>query len=305
MSDQITSYPESLTTRSLQKCMQPKVIIISAMVMMTGLGWAFLLVMLSGFASEVNFSQAGPGMAALQKYFTTDGDMNFARALYLSICGPIGQATLLSTKISALGAIGLYLPMWLAMILAMMLPASSPLMLAYLDITEAARRKQIATVQPWILLAGFLTVWFVFCLSAALLQWLFTSFALMGEGLILTHPLTMASILAVAGAYQLSPLKQSCMVKCRMPMPFLMARWSERKTGVFKMGLEHGLACLGCCWALMLVMFAAGLMNLIWMSILTVFMLLEKTIPNPKWLTRISGLALLAWSVTIFSRMIL
>ena len=305
MTDQLAHYPESLATRGLQKFMQPNVIMISAMVIMTGLGWVFLVIMLSGFASEVSLSQAGPGMTALQQYFTTDGEISFARALYLSICGPIGQATLLNAKTSALSAIVFYLPMWFAMMFAMMLPASSPLMLAYMDIAQAARRKQIATVQPWILLAGFLAVWFMFSLTAASLQWLSTSFALMGEGLVLTHPITMASILAAAGTYQLSPLKQACMVKCRSPMPFLMARWSEKTIAVFKMGVEHGLACLGCCWALMLVMFAAGLMNLIWMGILTLLMLLEKTIPNPKWLTRISGLALLAWSVTIISRIVL
>lgn len=197
------------------------------------------------------------------------------------------------------------MPMWFAMVLAMMLPASSPLMLAYMDIVEAARHKQIATASPWMLLAGFLAVWLMFCLGAALVQWQFTSRALMGEGLVLTHPLTMAVILTVAGGYQLSPLKQACLVKCHMPMPFLMARWSENTFGVFKMGLEHGLACLGCCWALMLVMFAAGLMNLVWMAILTLLMLLEKTMPNPKLLTRVSGGALLAWSAVVLSKLIL
>ncbi len=106
------------------------------------------------------------------------------------------------------------------------------------------------------------------------------------------------AVLVVAGLFQLTPLKAACLARCRSPLMFLMTRWREGRRGPFVMGLDHGLFCLGCCWALMLVMFVAGVMNLLWMAALTALMTVEKVMPRGELLARATGVALVgagAW----------
>jgi predicted metal-binding membrane protein len=112
----------------------------------------------------------------------------------------------------------------------------------------------------------------------------------MGE---MQSPLIAGLVLIGAGAFQLSPLKAMCLSKCRTPLGFLMTGWRDGKRGALAMGLEHGAFCLGCCWALMLVMFVVGVMNLVWMAGLGVVMLLEKVAPRGDLLARLSGVALI------------
>jgi len=191
--------------------------------------------------------------------------------------------------------------MWLAMTLAMMLPASGPMITVYADIAQTARNKGMTTISPAVLTAGYLSVWAVFCLAAALLQSVLTQFALLDNALIIRHPAIAGGVLTAAGCYQLSPFRQACLVRCRTPLPLFLARWSPRASGVFKMGVIQGASCLTCCWALMLVMFAAGLMNLVWMAIVAIILLLEKTLPDPSKLTQLTGFALLAWAIAVFA----
>ena len=102
-----------------------------------------------------------------------------------------------------------------------------------------------------------------------------------------------AGLLVLAGLYQLTPLKQACLRHCRTPLGFLMAEWREGTRGALAMGLRHGLYCAGCCWALMLLLFAAGVMNPVWIVFLTVVVALEKWPRLPAWLTWTYGAALL------------
>jgi predicted metal-binding membrane protein len=103
-----------------------------------------------------------------------------------------------------------------------------------------------------------------------------------------------AALLIGAGAYQFSTLKHACLSKCRRPLPYFMANWTVKSWGVFRMGLEQGALCLGCCWALMLLALAAGFMNVAWMAAIGVLMTLEKTLPAPKLLTQGLGFGLIA-----------
>lgn len=179
--------------------------------------------------------------------------------------------------------------MWLAMTLAMMTPSAVPMISAYLDIAEAAAAKQMSIAPPLLLAAGYGAIWLVFALAAAFAQWglLEADYAGLVEGR------WAGLVLIGAGAYQFTALKHACLSKCRMPMPYFMAHWTDRPTGVFRMGLDLGLNCFGCCWALMGLSFVAGLMNIVWMGFIGLVMVLEKTVPQPKALAYGIGLGLI------------
>ena len=183
---------------------------------------------------------------------------------------------------------------WAAMSLAMMLPTAFPMISAYLDIAEAAKAKSADCVSPVILAFGFAVVWLGFSGLAATLQ-LFA--ARYGDAV--QSPVLAVLLFILAGLYQFSPLKHSCLSKCRRPMPYFMANWTTELRSVFKMGLHQGALCLGCCWALMALGFAAGLMNLAWMAALCLIMVLEKTLPEPKPVIYGLGIGLIAAGVVM------
>lgn len=164
--------------------------------------------------------------------------------------------------------------MWTAMALAMMLPTASPMILTYTEIADTAGRVGERVVSPLILIAGYVAVWLAFALVATAAQMFWGGWLLRRTG---TVPSVLAGALIIAaGAYQFSSLKHACLRRCQRPFPFFFANWTDRTSGVFKLGLRQGLYCLGCCWALMLVMFAVGIMNVVWMAALGALMTIEK-----------------------------
>jgi len=184
--------------------------------------------------------------------------------------------------------------MWAVMSIAMMLPTAFPLVMLF-NRFWTGRYPSVDPIQPTLLLiSGYLSVWIVFGAAAALVQfWLEQAQLLthvMGK---LKNPLTGGLVLVGAGIFQLTPLKTACLSKCRTPMMYLNTNWREGKFGSFLMGLNHGAFCLGCCWALMLVMFVTGVMNLVWMAILAALMLAEKIVPDGLLLARITGVAMI------------
>jgi predicted metal-binding membrane protein len=184
--------------------------------------------------------------------------------------------------------------MWAAMALAMMLPTAAPMLSAYLDIAEAAREKSAEIVPPFVLAAGYAAVWLGFAAAAATSQLILAGIAPSFQS-----PSFAGGLLVLAGLYQFAPLKHACLTKCRRPMPYFMAHWTTAPLGVFKMGLHQGALCLGCCWALMALGLAAGFMNLAWMAGLTLVMVLEKTLPEPKPVIYGLGLGLLGAGVAM------
>lgn len=188
------------------------------------------------------------------------------------------------------------LAMWLAMALAMMLPTAAPMISTYLDIAEAAAAKGMQVVPAVVLVAGYLSVWAGFAAAAAGVQIALQPYA----GAISEQ---WGGVLFIAaGAYQFAPVKHACLTKCRRPMPYFMAHWSERATQVFAIGLKQGALCLGCCWTLMALGLAAGAMNLAWMALLTVVMILEKTLPEPRPLVYGTGIGLIAAGTAMLAR---
>jgi predicted metal-binding membrane protein len=186
--------------------------------------------------------------------------------------------------------------MWGAMTLAMMLPSAAPMILTYAEIADVAAGKDERIVSPFVLAAGYTLVWFGFAAAATLAQYAFARAALLDIGMMSASGLFSGAIFIGAGAYQFSALKHACLKQCQSPFPFFFANWATTPRGVFRLGVKQGLYCLGCCWAMMLVMFVVGVKNVIWMAALGVVMTLEK-IGTGKRLTYAVGAALIAGGV--------
>jgi predicted metal-binding membrane protein len=189
--------------------------------------------------------------------------------------------------------LGAMLVMWVAMMVAMMLPSALPMILLFAG-TQRERARRPAAVAAFT--AGYVVVWGGFSVAAVVLQALLQERMLVSSTLATTSAPLGAGILALAGIYQLTPLKQACLVRCRSPLGFLLARWRDGLGGALAMGLRHGAFCLGCCWALMALLFVGGVMNLAWVAVLTVFVLAEEIAARGPWLSRASGVVLLAWA---------
>ena len=182
--------------------------------------------------------------------------------------------------------------MWGAMTLAMMLPSAAPMILTYAEIADTAARKGERIVSPFVLAAGYMLVWLGFAAAATMAQYAFTRAALLDTGMQSASGLFSGAIFIGAGVYQFSALKHACLTQCRSPFPFFFTNWATTPRGVFRLGLKQGLYCLGCCWAMMLVMFAVGVMNVLWMAALGVLMTFEK-IGSGRRFTHVVGVALI------------
>jgi predicted metal-binding membrane protein len=225
---------------------------------------------------------AGLGWLALGLLFT---GMSAFDALCQSLAMPHGTWGASGFAIVAL--------MWCAMTLAMMLPSASPMILTYAEIADTAARKNERIVSPFVLAAGYTIVWLGFAGVATLAQYAFTRAALLDTGMQSASGLFSGAIFIGAGVYQFSALKHACLTQCQSPFPFFFAHWATTPRGVFRLGVKQGLYCLGCCWAMMLVMFAVGVMNVIWMAALGLLMTFEK-IGSGRRLTHIIGVASIA-----------
>jgi predicted metal-binding membrane protein len=183
--------------------------------------------------------------------------------------------------------------MWVVMMTGMMLPSAAPLVLLY---GVAVRRSapQTAARQTYALAGGYLVAWAAFSLGATALQRALSSLLLLSPMMESANARVGAALLLVAGIYQWTPLKHACLRACQSPIGFLMGRWRTGGPGAFRMGLEHGFYCVGCCWALMLLLFAGGVMNVVVIVVLTAFVAFEKLVPHGPLGARISGAFIIA-----------
>ncbi|MGK2935928.1 MAG: DUF2182 domain-containing protein [Gemmatimonadaceae bacterium] len=189
--------------------------------------------------------------------------------------------------------------MWAVMMVAMMLPSAAPMILLFSRVgaSRAAHGRHGTSVLFFA--AGYLTVWWVFSAVAAAVQWQLHSAAVLSPEMRAVSPLVGGAILIAAGVYQWLPIKESCLSHCRSPLGFLATSWREGKLGAVRMGLEHGMFCVGCCWLLMALLFVAGVMNLLWIAVLSVMVLLEKVVPRGALIARMAGVLLITAGVAI------
>lgn len=188
--------------------------------------------------------------------------------------------------------------MWTVMMAAMMLPPASP-MIAMYSRSAAVQRGHSASLLTASFIAGYLAVWSAFSAIVTLAQWGLLSLRLVTPMMESANTWLSAILLVSAGVFQFTRLKDVCLNKCRTPMGFLMTEWRPGPGGAFIMGLRHGTFCTGCCAAMMLLLFVLGVMNLVWIAVLTVAVLLEKLLPDKwgPWPSRALGLTFCGWGL--------
>ena len=189
--------------------------------------------------------------------------------------------------------------MWAVMMVAMMVPSASPVVLLFAEINRRRSEQQGMFVATGQFLLGYLTVWTGFSLLATLAQWGLLTAALVSPMMESTSKALGAGLLLIAGLFQFSRLKYACLAHCRSPMGFLVTEWRQGPLGAFRMGLKHGGYCLGCCWALMGLLFAFGVMNLLWVASISAFVLFEKITKANQLVSRLSGLLFVSGAVWI------
>jgi len=166
-----------------------------------------------------------------------------------------------------------------------------------------ASRRERAGEGPWtptsVFAAGYLAVWGGFSALATALQWGLEKIGLLSGMMATTATWLGAAILIVAGLWQFAPFKHTCLRHCRSPIGFLAGHWRAGSVGAFRMGLEHGAYCLGCCWFLMALLFFGGVMNLWWIGGLAAYVLMEKVLPMGHWLGYGAGVGLVVWGVCL------
>ncbi|HVF70515.1 MAG TPA: DUF2182 domain-containing protein [Chthoniobacterales bacterium] len=191
--------------------------------------------------------------------------------------------------------------MWAGMMVAMMLPSAMPMILTFAAVSRNRRKQERPYVPVSVFVAGYLAVWTGFSLVAAIAQWLLHRKALLSPAMASQSAILAGLLLLAAGVFQFTPLKHTCLTQCRAPFEFIMTRWRESTGGAFRMGLEHGLFCAGCCWALMGLLFVAGVMNIVWIAVLSLIVGLEKLLPRGIWLSSAAGVILTLWGAWLIA----
>jgi predicted metal-binding membrane protein len=205
------------------------------------------------------------------------------------------QAMGLTMGMSAL----LFIAIWIVMMVAMMFPTAAPMILMFAKIYESRRQQEHPFVPTWVFVSAYLLVWSLCGVVAYLLavgieqlaapyMWLMDNAARLG-----------GVVLVVAGLYQLSPLKDICLSKCRTPLQFILGSWHDGYGGAFRMGLEHGAYCLGCCWLLFVILFPLGIMNIAVMALLTALIYAEKALPIGRQISQLAGVGLIVYGVLV------
>ena len=190
----------------------------------------------------------------------------------------------------------LMLAMWSAMMVGMMTPSAAPMILIYGRVArQAAERGRPLAPVGWFA-AGYLLAWAGYALLATALQWLLEQAALLTPAMAAANGRFGGLLLIAAGLYQWSPLKYACLTQCQSPLFFIQRHGGFRadRSGSLALGLRHGAYCIGCCWALMLLLFVGGVMNLLWIAAIAALVLAEKALPFGRIVARVAGIALVA-----------
>ncbi len=208
-----------------------------------------------------------------------------------SMDGPMG----LTMGMSA----ALFLSIWVAMMVAMMFPSAAPMILMFSAIARGKRQRGQAYAPTWIFVAGYLLIWTLAGVVAYLTALGLDALAARSMFLMENAERIGGALLIVAGVYQLTPLKNACLAKCRTPTQFLMTSWRDGNGGALRMGIEHGVYCFGCCWLLFAILFPLGMMNVAVLALLTALIFAEKVFPAGYRVSAIAGVALIAYGALV------
>ncbi len=193
----------------------------------------------------------------------------------------------------------LFITIWAVMMVAMMFPAAAPMILMFSAVYSGKRRQEQPYVPTWIFVSAYLLVW----ASCGLVAYFLAIGAerLTGQSMWLMENASRigGTILVIAGLYQLSPLKNICLSKCRTPLQFLLTSWHDGYAGAFRMGIEHGVFCLGCCWLLFVILFPLGMMNIAVLAAVTVLIFAEKALPIGRQISQLAGVGLIVYGALV------
>ncbi len=228
-------------------------------------------------------------------YTVTGVGMNMSALEMTKMTKPIGTAMHMGNSPEwTLAYFTLVILMWWVMMIAMMTPSAAPALLLFTALKHHGKDKHNAALYSGLMLVGYLLVWAVFSIMAALLQWGMEVFGLISASMMtINSTLFAGTILLCAGLYQFSNMKNACLKRCRSPAYFLSENRRSGPFGACMMGVHHGIYCLGCCWALMALLFVGGIMNLYWIAGLALYVLAEKTLPFGKAISNITGVILI------------
>jgi predicted metal-binding membrane protein len=269
----------------------PRAVVVAILTVAIALAWAVVAAMAIRSAEGGLPGAGSPGDSLLRLLPALPLPEILERFVALCLT-PLPAASWLGAELAVLTL------MWFLMAVAAMLPSAAPMIRTYCEIADTAKAKGERAVHPLVLVSGYLLTWLAASIAFAAATLLMRRIAPEGRLLDPVGGLAGAAALALAGAYQFSSLKEACLTKCRNPFAVLFARWSDRPVRIFRLGLEQGIWCLGCCWALMLVMFAVGIANIFWMALIGLFALVEKQM-HGWWISRFAGSILLVWAVAL------
>jgi predicted metal-binding membrane protein len=260
-----------------------KYVVLAALLALTALAWSYLL-WLSGHMATDGASMGNMAMGDM----AMDG-MTMGTAPALT---PWAMELMLACI------------MWTVMMVGMMTPSVAPVVLLYARVARhAASNGKPFAATGWFA-GGYFLAWAGFSIVAAAAQVALRSLALLTPALASANHFAGAAILIVAGAYQWSPLKDACLGQCRAPLAFIQRHggFKASAVGSLGLGLRHGLYCIGCCWAFMLLLFVGGVMNILWVAGLAVLVLLEKFPTQGRLLSRATGSLLIAYGLLLVGR---
>jgi predicted metal-binding membrane protein len=198
-----------------------------------------------------------------------------------------------------LGGAGWFVGIWVTMMAAMMLPSAAPMLLLFDRVSAERARRGRNAVPTWIFAASYFVVWTLYGLAAYAL---YRGIRALDFGFLEWNrqgPYVAGALVALAGIYELTPLKSVCLRHCRSPLHFVLGGWREGTSGAIRMGTEHGAYCVGCCWGLMLVLFALGVMSLFWMAVVAALIFAQKVLPHGDRLARVFAVAFVAFGTWI------
>lgn len=195
----------------------------------------------------------------------------------------------------------LFLALWVAMMVAMMFPTAAPMVLMFARVSADRSARGDAFVPTWVFVGAYLAVWTLFGAAAYLLAAVAQGAAESSPWLTANGARVGGALIALAGLYQLTPLKQLCLTKCRSPLSFVMTSWREGHAGALRMGFEHGAYCLGCCWMLFLLLFPLGIMNVAAMAAITLLIFAEKSLPLGQRASQVAALGLVLYGLAVLA----
>ena len=256
-----------------------------------GMGWHMNTLPFIDNASSMNMDMSKDSMD-MDKSMSMNKDSNMITQI-LTWMPPMSNVWMLSDFF-------LLFMMWAVMMIAMMTPSILPMLMLFTALNARKNAQGQESTSTLILLAGYLLSWVLFSLFITMPQYYLHTNGFLNMMMEPMHVYLASFVLILAGIYQFTPYKDACLNVCQSPLSFLTNNWQDGKLGTFVIGYKHGFYCVGCCWALMLTLFALGVMNILWVIILTIFVLFEKLSYNyPIAYRRIVGIFLITWGFII------